>query len=863
MTEWQIIESDDFSDLPNVQEAGSARAPSGGWRSAKWRSIVLVLILLFLFGGGGYWFLTEQLSMGRAAIRADLNAVIFEEETQQYLGHTEQAVDFVMPTAPRYWQDIYRQTFTGDKPRPRPIQLKTVDFDGRCAVVEMTVAGAERIRAYCLTGDRWRRAPVSANAWGETEVVEINDNLRLIFRERDQIFGQGLTNELKQFYQELDQWTLGQPQTDAEADEETRLTVIIEPQELGPVLVVDEARRIVINSPKVALVQGPFPTEIAVRLALREALIRRTLPVEAGFDGFLPGANHLLRAVPSVVAMQTVLSSEAQTKLLESWYDQLKGDWISPFLVTNNRDFVQKAEITALITVDHIARTHGLKAVGNLMDQLSQADSWDQLFQTTLDYATVELEAETIARLQQNLHPASIRAPLDYLGTFPTFPIQATILRMASGPTGGHRAFVGVPDRMKPLVVEIPAGVGARTTAQIALPAGCLPPDSAVAIDGAWLEAPRRLAANDLIAHQIAPVTVRTAPTDTVAYIVEDELSDEQRTELNDILLSSQANPTPLKPPASRWLFAVRQNGSIRRLVALNQNTRVFSLATAAGQPLRLLFIFGLPTCNRSWFVLYDPQQGSTEQWLAPPDPLQWIWRPDRQDILFFVPRGGGRGFEIYKTGPPMGLDPVSRTFAPLVFLGWNTALERPINALDWFDTTYIGATNLTTGGLDRVRAYFQPIRAPRLSSTGEWLAYLAGHENPLAPANRLGLLQIKAKNDVTVLQLEARQGLAFPTWSTYVDQTSLAVLTGSVIEDHTLRPTQLLLIQPEASPSPILIAQAGDNEQLGAPIFCANGDLLYRVERDNHNLLLRQKPGLPAQILLKRSQVFRPLACS
>jgi hypothetical protein len=404
--------------------------------------------------------------------------------------------------------------------------------------------------------------------------------------------------------------------------------------------------------------------------------------------------------------------------------------------------------------------------------------------------------------------------------------------------------------------------VDLKTTDGLSVPAGCIPPGSKLEFDGTWLEVPWRLQAEQVIVKEIIALGLRPAPADTIAYLVEDEVSDEQTMVINDILLSSQSGLAAAKLPASRRLFALRQNGSLRRLVSLDQNVRVFSIATAAGESLRLLFTLDLPTCDRSWFVLYEPEQGITGQWLAPANPLQWIWRPDRQDILFFVPRAGGRGFEIYKTGSTLALDPVSRTFAPLVFVGWNIELGRPVNMLAWFDTTYIDTLKLTTGGLERVHSYFQPIRAPRLSPRGEWLVYLSGQKNPFTPAKRLGLLHLKTQNDITSIQVAANEGVGFPTWSTYLEQVALAVLSGPVSDGTMLRPSRLFLISPDRSADPILVAQARDDEQLGAPVFCSDGSLLYRIERENHYYLLHHAPGTPGQIVLEHSRLFRPVAC-
>jgi hypothetical protein len=163
---------------------------------------------------------------------------------------------------------------------------------------------------------------------------------------------------------------------------------------------------------------------------------------------------------------------------------------------------------------------------------------------------------------------------------------------------------------------------------------------------------------------------------------------------------------------------------------------------------------------------------------------------------------------------------------------------------------------------LDRVYSYFKPFRAPQLSPEGAWLAYLAGSDEPALPATRLGLLHLPAKKDTTIFQVEAGQGIAFPTWSTHLDQPVLAALTGPIGPEGKLQPNQLLIIAPEQADQVTVVAQVAGGAQLGTPIFCSNGALLYRLQRGEAYELIYQSPGLRARPLLTERHLFRPVAC-
>ena len=153
MAEWQILDSDDFPEIsPDEQETPPSRS--------RWGWVVLAGGILAFLIVVGYTTLRERQVERRTAVRDDLEAIIFEEETQQFLGNAEQAIELMLPHSPDRWQQAYQQTFSGDEIRPPPgsTQLNDISFDGTCAVVNVTLVNSEQVRVYCLHGEGWRRA---------------------------------------------------------------------------------------------------------------------------------------------------------------------------------------------------------------------------------------------------------------------------------------------------------------------------------------------------------------------------------------------------------------------------------------------------------------------------------------------------------------------------------------------------------------------------------------------------------------------------------------------------------------------------------------------------------------------------------
>jgi hypothetical protein len=369
MPEWQIItDSDDFPN-PMPEESPHPR-PHRWW----WIFIGIVVVVVML----GFITLQRQLAERQVAIRNDLTAFIYEEESVRHYGDPDQATTLAIAGTPLTWLQAYRQTFQTDRSKspPTAITLGEIDFDGQCAVVKTELDNAAQIRTYCLNDERqWRRAPLSPVTWGAKDSIDLPDDVRLEFRARDQAFAEALALDLAQFFERVTKLT-SSPIEVAE--------IIIEPSELLPPLVYQNEQLLVVNSPDLAYLDEKHPSgQIAVRLALAEALLRQASPALNSADP-LPGGDQFQRAALTVLAMHLLLPADSQEELLGAWHHQLDEQWFSPFfadaLPTEFTVPPEQIELATVLTAEYIYQIAGPEALVILMQQLPTAKSWDTLF---------------------------------------------------------------------------------------------------------------------------------------------------------------------------------------------------------------------------------------------------------------------------------------------------------------------------------------------------------------------------------------------------------------------------------------------------------------------------------------------------
>jgi hypothetical protein len=878
MTEWQIIDSDDFEELP-------PETSPPAWRRSGWELLAVgVILILVLVGLRSLW---QQRVAGRAVLAEDLNAVIFAEETNRALGRVEAAL--YQPDAPNAWQHAYLRSF--DSPAELASENSTAsvasidDFDGQCAVVTLAGARYDPVRAYCLAEVGWRRTPIPPAAWGEeSELVPVN-GLRLRFRQRDRAFAESLAAELAELSDELPL---------------AGLEIVVEPHDLAGPLILVKRDRIVLNSPALLPVQPDSSGWLrtlsgaeAVRLALGQRLVNRTPLVS---PPRLPSAARFIAAVQTVTAMRLLLDPGAQARLRENWRADLTGDWVSPFftemLPQTNRFSARQAEAAALLTADYLAQRHGPEALAHVLARIPRAPTWNEVFgDLPLDsaqpaaaslsfsppvesrgasqqhYVALRLEIEVahyagagqnvLASLYQTysrpLEPPPLLTKLRYLdqrsedsaaryagpqvfinpaGILFNWPLEDERLQ-------GWRLYVSRPGQNEPLLVEVPPDLALITPDGLPLSPGCLGPGADLAIEGKWLEAPRRFQASRITVQRAPRVSPR--PAESLAYLL------------------LQADP---ETASAAQLVTLRPDGSFRALLDLSPRLQLFPLPTAPDEPFRLLIRSDAPTCSRSWFGLYEPGRGVIAHWFAPEGAVEWVWRPDLAEPVFITSSDSSRTYHFYRAGQATAEPWQNSTPYGFSFLGWQPAGQRLVTIGYRIEDIMLGLLDPASGQLAwRANPPAYTVKAHGLSPAGDWLAYPTGLPSLFGPSGRFYLLNLTEHSRPIRLQLDPGQGLAALAWSPYLDQSSLALLTGPIV-DTAIRPTQLFRLDPARPQKLVPVAQAGEGEQFSPPVFCRNGDLLYATEQAGQYELRRQSPGEAAEMILSVERPIRPLAC-
>jgi hypothetical protein len=887
MTDWQTLHSDDLPELPEHEAAP---------RRLRWRGgLVAMSLLLALWAGlATLW---QQRNQGRAALADDLNAVIFAEETNRLFGQA-QAARF-MADAPATWQQRYARTFASPPgqglPQPAGLSaLAAIDyFDGHCAVVTVSQARYDPVRAYCLADEEWQRAPIPLIAWGDESVLEPLAGLQLRFRERDRIFAERLARDLA-----------GQTEPLPPAG----LEIVLEPHDLAGPFVVAEAGRLVLNSPLLLpAATGSEPDGVVdqgssraspqvIHLALAGLLAGHTAASPPAARS-LPGRDRFITAAQTVLALPLLVDVATQNQIREGWRAELAGDWVSPFFA----DFLPQpspvtagqAELAARLTAAYLYDHLGPELLPQLLARLPQADSWDQLLASLprpLDsplvsqsatplplrpgapgqaYATLSLEIEaaqyagaarvTLANLyrvyNQPFRPPPLHTKLRYLdhrsqGQPGRFPAPRVLLSPAGvlfnwpdddDRLQGWRLFVSQSGQSEAVMVEAGPELSLTTPDGLPLSPGCVGPGIDLAIEGAWLDAPRRFQASRITAQRVHRLNPRPAS--------------------NRAILLVQANPVSDGPAQ---LFALTADGLSRPLLDLNPGLNLQPLPRAEGEVQRLLIQSDVPTCSRSWFGLYEAGRGLIDYWFAPPRPRQWLWRPDQTRPLFVKLNDDHTSHQVYEANQNYRVGQSRLEGASYWFLGWHLADQRLVTV---GFRSYGSMLGLLDPAADRMTWLANlPVRAvsPQgLSPAGDWLAYPTGVASLFGPANWVYLQRPDGQGRLTSLRFDPGQMLASLTWSPELNRPRLALLVGPLQTSDTIRPSQLLWVDPTRPQAYVEVARAGPGQQLASPIFCRNGDLLYVVEGDGRYELRRQPPGQPALTLLTLDRAIYPVICN
>jgi hypothetical protein len=840
MTEWQIIDSENFPD-------GVAEEPVRSGSSSRRRWLLLVGGIVLFLGAVGALTLRQRQLESHTALREDLTAHIFEEETRRYLGQA--GSDLIIAEVSSSWAEAYWQTFetSVQSSPPEAIELTELDFDGHCAVVMAKLAQHTQARAYCLSEQGWRRAPVSTAAWGQEQpALAITAGVRLRFQARDQDFAETLAADLVPLLKKLERL----PRWSSVSLKDISLSpleIVIEPHDLHAPLIVTEAERIVLNSPWLVSTQAPeyagLSGETAVRLALAKALLRRVEPVELNSTANLPGVERFAEAVQTVIAMHLLLAPEMQEEMLTSWRTRLQGRWISPFFANwqpgPKAQVSAPADAAATLMADYMVRLGSLDALHLALQLLPTTTSWDELFRTLLRRSTIVLENETALQAELIMTPDLSLNPEKPL-LIPPLPLTATLLSLGRPTPDGLRLYVSLPDRTTPLIVEVPADLSFSAPEGAALAPSCITPGTTLEIGGDWLEVNQRLRATQVMVQQLRPFMIESAPVEPVAYVLTGQSYDPQA------------------------MLALSRSGRLYPISPLSSTLQVFPLPVASAEEgLHFLFKLDLPACQGAWFGHYEPSRGVSGQWLAPANLKQWFWRPDKQDIVFFSARDDSSVYDLSVGLRTSFVPQVIKSLSnPPEFVGWNMETGQFVFYAFEFNATSVGLFGLEAEK-PAYQTYPMLMRGRRLSPDGNWLSYISSGRRPDAVPDRVEVIHLSTKWAVTLFFVRTREGVYPPVWPLNLSQPRLAVLAGDVADDQALpAPTRLLVTWPDQPGRPEVVAQAAVGERFISPVFCLDGALLYGVERQGEYRLQRQPPGSPAQTLLRLDEPFYPLAC-
>ncbi|MCB0154012.1 MAG: hypothetical protein KDF65_04380, partial [Anaerolineae bacterium] len=587
MPDWQIIIEDETTvrgrnPLPEPAAAGN-----------RWRWLLLAGSVLLL-AVVGVITLRAQRERGQMGMRQDLTAFLFKEETLRAGGQLTEAGHLLAPTAPARWRRDYWATFApaAEPVRPRALELGTIAFDGRCAIVDVEAAGQPQVRHYCLGQAGWQRAPLPPAAWGSIpSAINFSNGVTLQFYERDQAFAEALVPDLRRLFELLAEAPGG-------GEALTGLLLRIEPDDLENPLLHQAAGEIVVNSPLLAQpvpLRGLTPAA-EVRLALAQAILAQAGPASPVEPG-LPGHLRFRLALREVMAMELMLPPEAQRQLRDEWKSGRDGPWRSPFQIYPPREPPFPSEtlrLTALLTADYIQQRWGLKMLLDLdrLLRIDQAGGWDDLFLGTLQRPTIALDNEAEFYTAQGLRLLSTTWRAEDTMP-PPLPLTVSMQQRLVAPAGWQR-LLGQPltgTDLTPLVVDFPDALEVNTPDNGSLALPCLPPGSQLEVRGEWLEMRRRLAADQLTLVKVQLAEVAPLDTEPLAYLVAGQPFAEQNpAEESRIYPGTAAYLQARRQREAEALLALRPKGTVQRLTRLSPSLAVTALPTPAGERPQFLF---------------------------------------------------------------------------------------------------------------------------------------------------------------------------------------------------------------------------------------------------------------------------------
>lgn len=819
MLDWQVREEEE----PLASDSGEDPPSRPAKRYRNWRVFGGLLLLLMVVGLFVFrWRLDERTK----AMKDDLKVFIRHEEQQRVFGLREQVDKLMVPDAPKEWQEAYRSIFVkADEVLPVELEVDEIELDGTNAFVAVRLDEVPQVRFYQLVEQKWRRAPLSDEFWGEERYVYLaRQGMTISYRARDEAFVQNLATELPLL---LQQWPM----------KKGIRRIQITPQEFGPALLEVEETQLTLNSPNL-LIQGHTDGERAVRLQLADRLLAKTNSDSERESPRLPGATPFLAAIRMTFILSWALPDEAIPRQI--WH-QVAALWKSPFLgqwQVNREELLLESvwqprlsDATALLMADYLYDQYGREGLEQVMKELPTAPSWDRIFYPLTGHYTVELED---ALLSTN---SAVKTEENNV---PQLPFDVTLLDMDLENGVLDFEIKDRADKEAQLSVKVDESTLSGLQRTIS-PGQCAALHKQLTITEAdWLTMGQELQARQLVVSRSSPSISlpadRTlAPPDTFAYLAEQRIDREGNLRLHRfIALSEEGTATHLTtlPPLM----------SLGRQIPSKTSGRT-----------RFLLTLSAPECDEVWLFMYDPRRGILSRWFtsfSESSVLQdFVWNPLEGEVLL-------TGSTIHQNGPaaPRASQQVRAEFSSARYpLSWHSNQAVILNGKS-------GTVKLIDVALGEVAKIIP------LASEHAHLFMLSEDETRLFYAHGLRPAE---KQSFHMLDFESGQDSVL--FSTSTDEWLKPVI-GGISTDHVLllkasqkagQPitTQLLLVGTSPGEPTVVIETAAD-EFVTSALACEDDRVLMTIYRKRETEVRMWRPDSGTKSLFKADKPLQLLSC-
>ncbi|MCB0078526.1 MAG: hypothetical protein KDD73_14015 [Anaerolineales bacterium] len=576
MLDWDIREE----ELP----PDTATAPSVRRRRGRW--LLLLLPLLLIAGALLLWRSRIQ----DEALRADLQAFIDQEERARSFGLVDEAANFAVGNASERWLAGYRYRFErNDNDPPLPsvvVEEVTLRDRGNNALVTVRMDAHTRLRSYRLTRAGWRRAPLSRNAWGGEQRIDLGDGVTLRYWAIDADFAEQFAADWPALANSVDTRPLDE--------------IVIEPVEFRTAAHYDEdSNRLQLASPQLVAYDDWLSGEELVRWSAAEAQwatpSRTTRSQWALQNGLTHSINLDWALVPDrMEALRDLWRASAAEQPLRMLpperYDGINATFFDGLPAAVDGDgalLLIWADLIRSVSADH-----GNAAISSLRNR---DDFWE-------NYADIVGESARATAQRVDRYIAGGLAGALALDPIPV-PMQFAEMGRADWTVSDDEAVPFVSADSDGVMLEMGRSrlsLGDGTT----LPGACATLLDEVHVEGRWDE--RR--PSTVIVDRLSVDGITINPTLSIP---------KPAPPGSALLIARQEVQRDASQPAKIGLEAVDQNGEATLLFGDYYGNR--SVTQLDGWPNYAIQLHAAPPCEATWLYLLDVDG----EWMGP-----W-WFPD------------------------------------------------------------------------------------------------------------------------------------------------------------------------------------------------------------------------------------------